>query len=96
MSETKTEGSFKIKAPQKKEPVAEQKVEAPVKKAVEEKAEPKKDINPVASINEESGNIKLDLNIFYVYNLTTSILFNNSRSILITSLTNKLYSISIK
>jgi len=62
MSEIKTEGSFKIKAPQKKEPVAEQKVEAPVKKAVEEKAEPKKDINPVASINEESGNIKLDLN----------------------------------
>ena len=62
MSETKTEGSFKIKAPQKKEPVAEQKVEAPVKKAVEEKAEPKKDINPVASINEENGNIKLDLN----------------------------------
>ena len=65
MSETKTEGSFKIKAPQKKEPVAEQKVEAPVKKAVEEKAEPKKDINQVASINEESGNIKLDLNKKY-------------------------------
>ena len=61
MSETKTEGSFKIKAPQKKEPVAEQKVEAPVKEVAKEKAEPKKDISPIASINEESGNIKLDL-----------------------------------
>ena len=58
MSEIKTEGSFKVKAPEKKEPVAE----ATVEKAVEKKAEPKKDINPVASINEESGNIKLDLN----------------------------------
>ena len=36
MSETKTEGSFKIKAPQKKEPVVEQKVEAPVKEVAKE------------------------------------------------------------
>ena len=46
MSETKTEGSFKIKAPQKKEPVVKQKVEAPVKEVAKEKAEPKKDISP--------------------------------------------------
>ena len=62
MSETKTEGSFKIKAPQKKEPVVEQKVEATVEKPIEEKIEPTKNINPGASIDEETGNIKLDLN----------------------------------
>ena len=57
MSKIKTEGSFKIKAPEKKEPVAEQ-----IKKAPEEvKAEPQPKVNSPVSINEESGGIKLDL-----------------------------------
>ena len=57
MSEIKTEGSFKIKAPEKKEPVAEQVKEAPE----EVKAEPQPKIDSPVSINEESGGIKLDL-----------------------------------
>ena len=57
MSEIKTEGSFKIKAPEKKEPVAEQ-----VKEASEEvKAEPQPKVDSPVSIDEESGGIKLDL-----------------------------------
>jgi hypothetical protein len=57
MSEIKTEGSFKIKAPEKKEPVAEQ-----VKKPPEEvKAEPQPKVDSPVSIDEESGGIKLDL-----------------------------------
>ncbi len=57
MSEIKTEGSFKIKAPEKKEPVAEQVKEAPE----EVKAEPQPKIDSPVSIDEESGGIKLDL-----------------------------------
>ena len=57
MSEIKTEGSFKIKAPEKKEPVAEQVKEAP--EEVKTELQPKAD-SPV-SIDEESGGIKLDL-----------------------------------
>ena len=57
MSKIKTEGSFKIKAPEKKEPVAEQVKEAPE----EVKAEPQPKIDSPVSINEESGGIKLDL-----------------------------------
>jgi len=57
MSEIKTEGSFKIKAPEKKEPVAEQIKEAPE----EVKAEPQPKVDSPVSINEESGGIKLDL-----------------------------------
>ena len=57
MSEIKTEGSFKIKAPEKKEPVAEQVKEAPE----EVKAKPQPKIDSPVSINEESGGIKLDL-----------------------------------
>ena len=57
MSEIKTEGSFKIKAPEKKEPVAEQVKEAPE----EVKAEPQPKIDSPVSIDEESGGSKLDL-----------------------------------
>jgi hypothetical protein len=57
MSEIKTEGSFKIKAPEKKEPVAEQVKEAPE----EVKAEPQPKVDSPVSIDEESGGIKLDL-----------------------------------
>jgi hypothetical protein len=57
MSEIKTEGSFKIKAPEKKEPVAEQVKEAPE----EVKAEPQTKVDSPVSIDEESGGIKLDL-----------------------------------
>ena len=57
MSEIKTEGSFKIKAPEKKEPAAEQVKEAP--EEVKTELQPKVD-SPV-SIDEESGGIKLDL-----------------------------------
>jgi hypothetical protein len=57
MSEIKTEGSFKIKAPEKKEPVAEQVKEAPE----EVKAEPQPKVDSPISIDEESGGIKLDL-----------------------------------
>ena len=57
MSEIKTEGSFKIKAPEKKEPVAEQVKEAPE----EVIAEPQPKIDSPVSIDEESGGIKLDL-----------------------------------
>ena len=57
MSKIKTEGSFKIKAPEKKEPVAEQVKEAPE----EVKAEPQPKIDSPVSIDEESGGIKLDL-----------------------------------
>ena len=57
MSEIKTEGSFKIKAPEKKEPVAEQVKEAPE----EVKAEPQLKVDSPVSIDEESGGIKLDL-----------------------------------
>ena len=64
MSEIKTEGSFKIKAPEKKEPVAEQvkPVAEQVKEAPEEvKAEPQPKVDSPVSIDEESGGIKLDL-----------------------------------
>jgi len=57
MSEIKTEGSFKVKAPEKKEPVAEQVKEAPE----EVKAEPQLKVDSPVSIDEESGGIKLDL-----------------------------------
>jgi len=57
MSEIKTEGSFKIKAPEKKEPVAEQVKEAPE----EVKAELQPKVDSPVSIDEESGGIKLDL-----------------------------------
>ncbi len=57
MSEIKTEGSFKIKAPEKKEPVAEQVKEAPE----EVKAEPQPKMDSPVSIDEDSGGIKLDL-----------------------------------
>ena len=57
MSETKQEGTFKIKAPTKKESVAEVTAEP----KVEHKAEPIIDLNSPTSVSKEGDIIKLDL-----------------------------------
>ena len=57
MSETKQEGTFKIKAPAKKESVAEVTAEP----KVEHKAEPIIDLNSPTSVSKEGDIIKLDL-----------------------------------
>ena len=56
MSEIKTEGSFKIKAPEKKEPVAEQ-----IKEAPEEVKYTYHDTIHFMSLAKESNNVKVYL-----------------------------------